>query len=116
MEALGGYVETNQKGKIVHIIEEYNRVTKFLNVETEERKVYRDRVIGKTALVSAPQDYYSLSIIKELGISIKEWDAYPVESKAKLTSHHYLKIMIEVIDNHYKEQLDEMKSVAKKGS
>lgn len=115
MQTLGGYIETNQKGKIVHVTQEYDRVMRFLNVNTEKRREYKSKVIGKTALVSAPQEYYTLGMIKELGISILDWDSYPVEHRAKLTAHHYLKIMTEVIDNHYKEQIDEMKSIVPKG-
>lgn len=114
---MGGYVKTNKKGKIVHITEAYDMVMRFLDhdPENEKKKEYRKRVIGNTALVSAPQEYYTLSIIKELGISIDEWESYSVEHRAKLTAHHYLKIMIEVIDNHYREQEEEMKKIAPKG-
>lgn len=117
MQSIGGYVRTNKKGKVVHITEAYDMVMRFLNhnADDEKKKEYRKRVIGNTALVSAPQEYYTLSIIKELGITIMEWELYPVEYKAKLTAHHYLKIMIEVIDNHYREQEDEMKKVMPKG-
>lgn len=108
-------METNKKGKVLHITQAYDNVMKFLNRDDEKVKEYKKRVIGKTALVSAPQEYHSISIIKELGISIAEWESYSVEHRAKLTAHHYLKIMIEVIDNHYKEQEDEMKKVVPKG-
>lgn len=117
MQSIGGYVKTNKKGRIVHITEAYDMVMRFLNhnSEDEKKKEYRKRVIGNTALVSAPQEYYNLGIIKELGISISDWESYPIEHRAKLTAHHYLKIMIEVIDNHYREQEEEMKKIIPKG-
>lgn len=120
--AFGGTVET-LNGRFVHVTEEYARVMEFLYDENpfkegldDNRAEYRERVIGNTALVSAPQEYYMLGIIKELGISIDEWKSYPLIDRAKLTAHQHIKTMVEIIDNHYREQKSEKRNLSKKGS
>lgn len=104
MHKLGGYIKTKPKGEIIHVTEAYERVMKLLNKDDERIKEYRKRVVGDTAHISAPSEYHILGIIKELGITIVDWDSYPITHRAKLLAHHYIKSMVEVIDRHYEEQ------------
>jgi hypothetical protein len=77
-----------------------------LNIKDPRAESHRERVLGKTALINAPTDYYDARMIVEMGISLLEWNAYPIHDRARIIACQHLKNMCEVIDEHYR-QLDE---------
>jgi hypothetical protein len=77
-----------------------------LSIDDPRAKKHRERVLGKTALIDAPTDYYNARMIVEMGVSLLEWNAYPIHDRAKIIAAQHLKNMGDVIDRHY-EQLDE---------
>jgi intergrase/recombinase len=70
---------------------------------------YREKIIGKTALQSAPQEYWDIGMVIEMRIPLSVWKAMPIDDRAKILAQHYLHNMIQVIDAHYKEQDEIMK-------
>ena len=79
-----------------------------VNQSSEEMKAkmsqYKDKIIGKTALISAPQEYFNIGLIIETNIHLHHWEQYDLHRKAKVMARHYLKNMLEVINAHYNEQ------------
>lgn len=86
----------------------------FMNVNDPAAKKYKDKVIGKTALERAPQEYWNIGAAMDMRISPSEWKTLEIHDRAKLLARHYLKNMIEVIDAHYKEQESEIEKLGKK--
>lgn len=68
---------------------------------------YREKILGKTALKSAPPEYWEISLCIEIGIPLPDWNTYSLADKAKIMARTYLKNMVETIDAHYKAQDDE---------
>lgn len=75
---------------------------------------YRERVIGKNLLVSAPRSYWDMSIIRELGISIDEWQSFSEDDRAQYTAHQYLKSMLDVIEAYVRDRDEQKKNFGKK--
>jgi hypothetical protein len=84
----------------------YQHVMQELNLDDPRAKKHRERVLGKSALIDAPTDYYNSRMIVEMGISLLEWRAYPIHDRARIIAAQHLKTMMDVIDAHYRE-LDE---------
>jgi hypothetical protein len=74
---------------------------------------YKERIVGKNLLVSAPREYWDMSIIRELGISIDEWWSYDDDHRAQYLAHQYLKSMLDVIEAYYRDRDEQKKEFGK---
>jgi hypothetical protein len=83
-------------------------------VQADLKRRYKEKIIGKTCLVTAPSEYWTIGAIWERGMTFHQWNAYTIEEKAKTLARMYVKSMIEVIDAHYDEEDDQKKREAEK--
>ena len=77
--------------------------------QKDRAKQYKEKIIGKTALQSAPGEYFEIDMIIEMGIMPEAWRGMNLHDRAKILAQRYLKNMIEIVNSHYKEQDDIIK-------
>lgn len=75
---------------------------------------YKDKIIGKTALKTAPSRYFEIGAVIDMGIEPPVWESYDIHWRAEIMARRYVKNMIEVIDAYYKDQ-DDLKEKGNKG-
>lgn len=112
---MAGYVKsTRHKDQPRPLLEVYNNVIQELDaLEKGGHKDYKERILGKNVVASAPRSYWDMAIIKELGISISEWESYSDDDRARYVAYQYIKSMYDVIETHYREQESEWENRAK---
>lgn len=91
----------------------YSDIMNLLDGEGQAIKIYREKLLGRSALSKAPPEYWAIELSLSKGFSLDEWKAMDIHNRAKIMAQHYLKAMIEVVDAHYKEQDDAIKRAAK---
>lgn len=111
-----GYVKSHRhKDAPRPMTEVYKNVMAELDsLDKQHNGQYKERVIGKNLLVSAPREYWDMSIIRELGISISEWWSYDDDDRAQFVAHQYLKSMLDVIEAYYRDRDEQRKNFGKK--
>lgn len=82
----------------------------------ELTKRYRKQVLGETCLVTAPQEFWELTLMAELKIQPNEWDLLSVDNQAKIMARQYLRNMVDVLDAHYRAQDENAKKNRSKQS
>lgn len=74
---------------------------------------YRERVLGKTCLKSAPDGYWEIGLALELKIPLDTWREYPLKSRAEIMARQYLSTMVETINREYQAQDDNREKQAR---
>lgn len=90
----------------------YTDIVRFVEKAVEknpEHIQYKVDLLGPDTIVDAPERYYDIAMVRDLGISLLEWDSpdrYPLRNKAEIRAQSYLKNMVDVVERHYKMQDD----------
>lgn len=92
----------------------YDDVITFLNStkDTNEDtwKSLRDKILNeKSSLAKAPQEYWNILMVFDLGYTLREWDELPIQDQARCIAVRYLKNMADVLDAYYEEMEDRRK-------
>lgn len=113
IKKLSGAAFSRKYKKLTPIWIVYQDVMSMLNKDDERAVKAKEEIIGKTALETAPEEYWTIGIIHELGITYPDWKEYELTDKAILIARHYLSNMIQIIDGYYKYIDDAMKRLGK---
>jgi hypothetical protein len=72
-------------------------------------KEYKEDILGKNVIVTAPSDYFDLALAIDIGIPDR-WDAMDLHTKARIRAQRYLSGMIDVIEKYRKNMEDRIKN------
>ena len=79
------------------------QIMEMIGVDDDRAAEHRKKVLGETCLTEAPSEYHILGLVLDLNIPLPEWNNYDVHDQAKILARQYVKGMVEIIDNHYRE-------------
>lgn len=79
----------------------------------ENRKAYRDKLLGTSCIDSASPFYYDTTLFLSLegAVGYTTWTDLPIHERAKLRAIIQLRNMADIVDRHRKEQIEERKKV-----
>lgn len=82
----------------------FNDIMSLLSQDDANAKKLRKKLLGDTPIKSAPEEYWRISMLKNMGVSLSEWEALPIHDRAKYRAQYYLNNMVEIVKAHYEEK------------
>lgn len=103
------------------LLEVFDEVMSILNGERAEddeaRRIMRDykkKILGNTSLQKAPQLYWDIGTVIDMGFLPSQWEAASLEDRALIIARNYLRNAAEIIDAYYRDQDEQKKKLAEK--
>ena len=101
---LSGLAWSDKHKQDIPIVYVYNDVMELLNKDDDRAKKHKEKILGKTCLSSAPDKYWEVGAVIDMGISYIEWKLrLPIDDRAMILARRYIKGMIEIVDAHREE-------------
>lgn len=80
----------------------------------EHAKAYKDELLGDSVIVAAPDDYWEVDMVREMGIPLSVWREMSEEDRATYQAQVQLANMAEIVKQNKKLQEEKMKKYASK--
>lgn len=74
----------------------YERFEKSIAEDDE----YRESLLGADILASASPRYFEITVMRQMGYTITEWETLPLRVRAELIAGLKLSNMVEVLERH----------------
>lgn len=80
---------------------------------SEYARKYKEELLGSTVIVAAPDEYWEIGLVREMGISLNVWREMDAEDRGKYRAQAQLDSMAEILKQSKKLQEEKMKKYAK---
>lgn len=118
IKELAGAIWSRKHQTYLPVYEVYEDVMNALHLKNSEGadvfKELREKILGKDYFKSAPQDYWDILLVMDLGYDLDQWDTKSTQTKARIIAARYLKNMIDIITTYYSEMEERAKRNAEK--
>lgn len=96
---------------MVPITVRYERIMSIFERDTTATRNYKKELLGSDMVMSAPDQYHELSMLREMGI-VANYEGYkklPIHDKAKIIAQFQLSNMVTVVRRHDELQAEKNK-------
>lgn len=118
IKELAGAIWSRKHQTYLPVYQVYEDVMNALHLKNSEGadvfKELREKILGKDYFKSAPQDYWDILLVMDLGYDLDQWDTKSTQTKARIIAARYLKNMIDIITTYYSEMEERAKRNAEK--
>lgn len=73
---------------------------KLLEIDTPAMKKHKEQLLGSDTEVFTGDQYDLLSMLKNLGWSLRQWEAMTIHEQEKTRAHYQLDAMVQLIRRH----------------